>query len=176
MCVSVNWAGFQKGACDPVGESKSDYQIAIEIAKQFGVEGELTEVINIEEWQKYAFETSALYPHERGKYVCPLLFPEKSAETCPQDHKNWAKGGCTTTLATSIGARLRHTLDREGAEYKAVYKQRTATERIHSQAKELGIEHPILRNGAAIANQNALIYVVINLKALQRLKQRKTIL
>jgi hypothetical protein len=83
------------------------------------------------------------------------------------------KGGCKTTLATSIGARIRHQLDRNSKAYKDVYRQRTATERINSQATELGIERPKLRNGAAIANLNTLIYVLINLRALQRVRERK---
>ena len=36
-----------------------------------------------------------------------LLFPEPTGETCPIDDPHWAKGGCITTLATSIGARIR---------------------------------------------------------------------
>jgi len=105
---------------------------------------------------------STLVPHERGRHVCPLLFPEETGQACPIDHKQWPKGGCTTTLPTSIGARLRYQLDRDSEVYKEVYKQRTASERINSQAVELGIERPKLRNGAAIANQNSLIYVLIN--------------
>ncbi len=57
--------------------------------------------------------------------------------------------------------------------HKEVYNQRTATERINSQAKELGIERPRLRNGQAIANQNTLIYVPINLRALHRVQLKK---
>ena len=91
---------------------------------------------------------------------------------CPIQHKNWPQG-CVTPLATSVGARIRYQLDRESDIYKAVYKQRTATERINSQAKELGIERPRLRNGQAIANQNTLIYVLINLRALQRVRRKK---
>jgi len=37
----------------------------------------------------------------------------------------------------------------------------------------LGIEHPKLRNGITIANLNTLIYVLINLRALQRIYTRK---
>jgi hypothetical protein len=37
----------------------------------------------------------------------------------------------------------------------------------------LGIERPKLRNGKAIANQNTLIYVLINLRALHRVRRRK---
>lgn len=75
-------------------------------------------------------------------------------------------------MPTSIGARLRHPLDRDSAEHKAIYNQRTAVERINSQAVALGIERPHIRNGAAIANQNTLIYVLINLRFLQRIRQK----
>ncbi len=111
--------------------------------------------------------------HERGRYVCPLCYPKATDKTCPIKHKKWAEGGCGTTMATSIGARIRHQLDRDSEAYKRVYKQRTATERINSQAVELGIERPKIRNGHAIANQNTLIYVVINLRALQRIRNKK---
>jgi len=67
---------------------------------------------------------------------------------------------------------LRYTIDRESQQYKDVYKQRTAVERINSLAKDLGIERPRLRNGLAIANLNTLIYTVINLRLLQRIRQR----
>jgi hypothetical protein len=123
---------------------------------------------------RYTFwSKTTLVHHERGRHVCPLLFPEETGEACPVDHKQWPKGGCTTTIPTSIGTRIRYQLDREGQAYKQVYKQRTATERINSQAVALGIERPRLRNGQAIANQNTMIYVLINLRALQRVRQRK---
>jgi hypothetical protein len=110
--------------------------------------------------------------HERGRYACPLVYPELTGEACPIDHKKWPKG-CITTLATSVGARIRHQLDRESDLYKDIYKQRTATERINSQAKELGIERPRLRNGQAVTNQDTLIYVLINLRALHRVRRKK---
>jgi hypothetical protein len=124
----------------------------------------------------YTDTTVSLIPHVRGKYVCPLRYPEPSAKACPVNHKNWAKKGCTAMMPTSIGARLRYTLDRDGQTYKDIYKQRTAVERINSQAKALGIEHPHLRNGPAIANQNTLIYVLINLRLLQRIRNRQPLL
>ena len=113
--------------------------------------------------------TRAIIEHQRGKYVCPLLFPQPNGKICPKNHKNWPKGGCTADMPTSIGARLRYTLDREEEAYKSAYKQRTAVERINSQAKALGIERPYLRNRAAITNQNTLIYLLINLRMLQRI-------
>ena len=116
--------------------------------------------------------TRSIIEHERGKYVCPLLFPTPSGQTCPKQHKNWPKG-CTVDLPTSIGARLRYTLDRDSQAYKDIYKQRTAVERINSQAKALGIERPHIRNGKAITNLNTLIYTLINLRLLQRIRSRQ---
>jgi hypothetical protein len=123
-------------------------------------------------------QSHCLVPHEVGRFACPLLFPEKTGQTCPIDHKNWQRPGkdqgCITSLPTSIGNRLRHELDRQSPAYHRLLNQRTASERINSQAKALGIERPKLRNYHSIANQNTLIYVLINLKALQRLKRRRT--
>jgi len=121
---------------------------------------------------KFTFtdRTKSIIEHERGKYVCPLRFPERTQRSCPAHHANWRRGGCTVEMPTSIGARLRHTLDRESERYREVYHQRTATERINSQAVALGIECPHLRNGQAIANENTLIYLLINLRCLQRLR------
>jgi len=116
---------------------------------------------------------TGLIEHERGRYGCPLRFPEPVGVACPVNHKNWAKKGCVSTLATSPGARLRYQLDRESAAYKDVYRQRTATERINSQAVAFGIERPKLRNGRSIANHNTLTYVLINLHALSRVRQRQ---
>jgi hypothetical protein len=122
---------------------------------------------------KFTFtdRTTCLVEHERGKYVCPLRFPQVTGDKCPIRHKPWKKGGCTAMMPTSIGARLRYTLDRESDEFKQLSRQRTAVERINSQAVALGIERPHLRNGQAIANQNTLIYLLINLRFLQRLCQ-----
>jgi len=89
-------------------------------------------------------------------------------------------------VPTSVGARLRYQLDRDGQTYKDLYKQRTAVERINSQAVALGtpapalrsgacagVERPHLRNGSAIANLNTLTYILINLRFLQRLRHRQ---
>jgi hypothetical protein len=123
---------------------------------------------------KFTFtdRTRAIIEHERAKYACPLRFPKPTAQPCPIAHSRWLKGGCTADMPTSIGTRLRYQLDRHSPAYKQIYKQRTATERINSQAVALGIERPKLRNQQAIANLNTLIYTLINLRMLNRIFQR----
>jgi hypothetical protein len=124
----------------------------------------------------YTDRTVTLIEHERGKYICPFFSkntkPKFIRQSCPIHHKRARKGGCTVTMPTSIGARLRYALDRQSQIYKEIYNQRSATERINSQAVALGIERPMLRNGKAIANINTLIYTLINLRFLQRLRSR----
>jgi hypothetical protein len=124
----------------------------------------------------YTDRTVTLIEHERGKYICPLQTEDTSPDVvCPVNHERWRKGGCTTTMPTSVGARLRYTLDRESPAYKDAYRQRTATERINSQAVALGIERPHLRNGQAIINRNTLTYTLINLRFLQRIRDRQAV-
>jgi hypothetical protein len=110
---------------------------------------------------------TSLVEHERGCYGCPLV---GVADACPVDHQDWPEGGCAITMATAPGARIRYQLDRDSDAFKTVYRQRTACERINSQALDLGIERPKLRNGAAIAHLNTLIYVLIDLRALGRVR------
>jgi hypothetical protein len=112
-------------------------------------------------------------PHQRGRYACPLLYPQPTGDACPIQHAHWAKQGCTVTMPTSPGARVRYELDRDSQLFKEIYKQRTATERINSLAVDLDIERPKLRNGQAITNQDTLIYVLLNLRALHRVRARK---
>lgn len=114
---------------------------------------------------------TSLVQHRRGRYVCPLLYPEPSGDCCPIDHEKWPDGGCRLVMPTAAGARIRYRLDRESERYKEVYKQRTAVERIFSQAVALGIERPKLRNQLAIANQNTLTYILINLRAMHRVSE-----
>ena len=112
---------------------------------------------------------TSLVVHERGRYACPLLYPQATDRICPIDHKNWPDGGCVVTMPTSIGSRIRLQLDRQSQAYKDLYKQRTAVERIFSQAANLGMERPKLRNRHSITNLNTLIYVLINLRAYHRI-------
>ena len=118
----------------------------------------------------YLDRTSGLIPHRREKCGCPLLTPQPNGQPCPIDDAHFAKGGCTTTLAADAGSRLRHTLDRKSEAYKQLYAKRTMVERVNSQAEALGMLQPKLRRGRAIANQNSVTYVLINLRALQRIR------
>lgn len=94
----------------------------------------------------YWSKAATLVEHETGCYACPLLYPHPTGQSCLINHKNWPFGGCLTTMPTATSARLRHQLDRHSDPYKQLYNQRTANERINSQAKALGIERPKLRN------------------------------
>jgi hypothetical protein len=118
----------------------------------------------------YQDRTSTLVAHEQERYRCPLRYPQASGEACPCNDTHFEKGGCITSLARGAGSRLRHTLDREGEPYKKLYALRTMVERVNSQAEALDIIHPKLRRGRAIANHNTLTYVLINLRALARLR------
>lgn len=112
---------------------------------------------------------TGLVPQRQARFACPLLYPQPTGEPCPLHHGQSTHGGCCLTIGTSPGVRIRRQLDRNGAAFQRLYAQRTATERIFSQAKALGMERPKLRNQASIANLNTLTYVVINLRILQRL-------
>jgi len=83
---------------------------------------------------------------------------------------NLNRFGCVKDVNWEKGGQMRVTLDRDHPIYKAIYDQRTCCERINSQAKELGIERPRVHNGHSVANLNTLIYLVINVRALQRAK------
>ena len=115
----------------------------------------------------YQFDHTNGYRAQR--YRCPLLFPEKTGATC--QHEQFLKEkGCVKDVNVERGGQARLTLDRTSPLYHAIYTQRTCCERINSQAKELGIEHPKVHNGRSVANLNTLIYLVINGRALQRAK------
>ena len=113
------------------------------------------------------------YDHTEGYRAqllrCPLLFPHPTGQTC--DHEQFAKGvGCVKHINIELGGRMRVALDRTSETYKAIYKQRTASERINSQGKALGIERPKVRNINSVRNLNTLTYIVINARALRRVR------
>jgi hypothetical protein len=116
---------------------------------------------------RFFFQHSNGYRAQR--FGCPLVFPVPTGQTCPKLESNRGQG-CRKDPNWEPGGRQRVMLDRTSPLYHAVYTQRTSCERINSQAKELGIERPKVHNGRSVANLNTLIYVVINVRALQRAK------
>jgi|SRR6266567_5803478 len=115
------------------------------------------------------YQFNHTYGYRAQRFRCPLLFPEKTDQTC--DHAQFAKGkGCVKDLNWELGGLMRVTLNRDSPLYKGIYNQRTSCERINSQAQALGIERPKVRNGRSVHNLNTLIYLVINVRALSRAK------
>ena len=120
-----------------------------------------------------SFQYSHPHGYRAQRFLCPLLFPHASGASC--SHEQFGKGiGCKKDPTWELGGLQRVTLDRDGPLYHAVYTQRTCCERINSQAKELGIEHPKVHNGRSVANLHTLIYVIINVRALHRAKSINT--
>lgn len=117
--------------------------------------------------------------HTRGYRTeiekCPVLFGAvKPTTTCRIQHPQFVKGvGCIKYRNLEEGARLRLQMDRSSAEFDKAYDDRTAAERVNSQAKHFKIERPKLRRLRSIRNQNTFIYIVINLKAMQRIRATK---
>jgi hypothetical protein len=115
----------------------------------------------------YAFAHTNGYRAQR--YRCPLLHPERAGQTC--DHEQFAKGkGCVKDINVEAGGLARIRLDRSGPLYRAVYRQRTSCERINSQSRACGIERPHVRNRRSVENLNTLTYLLINLRALIRVR------
>ncbi len=107
-------------------------------------------------------------------FRCPLLFPVATGAGCA--HEQFAKGpGCVKYLNIEAGGLQRVQLDRDAAAYKAIYRQRTSTERINSQAKAYGIERPKVRNRDSVDHLNTLTYLVINAQALQRARTKNAV-
>jgi hypothetical protein len=115
------------------------------------------------------YQFSHTYGYCSQRFRCPLLFPTPTGQSC--DHPQFLKEkGCVKDLNWELGGQMRVTLDRQSPLYKAIYNQRTSTERINSQSKALGIKRPKVRNLHSVRNLNTLTYLVINARALQRVR------
>lgn len=119
-------------------------------------------------------EPTKTFLHTNGyraqRYQCPLLFPEKTPGLQCTHEQFAKKKGCVKDINIEKGGLMRVTIDRDHPIYKGIYCQRTSAERINSQAKELGIERPKVRNQHSVRNLNTLIYLIINVRALNRAK------
>jgi len=71
----------------------------------------------------------------------------------------WEEKGCVKDLNWELGGQMRMTLGRQSPLYRAIYCQRTSTERSNGQSKAAGLERPKVRN------LNTLTYLVINARA-----------
>ncbi len=122
-------------------------------------------------WRMHpTYQFSHTYGYCSQRFRCPLLFPAVTGQSC--DHAQFAKGkGCVKDLNWERGGQMRVTLDRDSPLYHAVYDQRTSTERLNSQSKELGLKRPKVRNGDSIRNLNTLTYLLINARALRRVRE-----
>jgi hypothetical protein len=113
------------------------------------------------------------FQHTNGyraqRFGCPLVFPTPSDQPCEKLCNNHGQG-CHKDPNWELGGLQRVLLDRSCPLYHAIYNQRTSCERINSQAKELGIERPKVRNKRSVSTLNTLIYLVINVRALDRAK------
>ena len=113
----------------------------------------------------YQFQHTNGYRAQR--YRCPFLFPQRTGQTC--SHAQFVTDkGCVKDINIEPGGLRRVLLDRTSPQYHAVYHQRTACERINSQSQALGIERPKVRNIRSVRNLNTLIYLVMNVRALEK--------
>lgn len=119
---------------------------------------------------------TALGPHDRPICVCNGQEMDPKEQWVEDTHRlqrfRCATCGTVRKMNIELGNLMRWRLDRHADPYKAIYKQRTAAERINSQAKALGIERPRQRRMAPIARRNTLIYIIINIRALRRYHER----
>ena len=76
--VNISSTTIQKQAIKPIGESKSDYEIVLEVAKKLGKHDEITQGKTTGEWIKYCYEAIGLPDliswedfNEKGYYVYP---------------------------------------------------------------------------------------------------------
>ncbi len=107
--------------------------------------------------------------YQAQRYRCPLLYPHPTGQTCK--HAQFAKKkGCVKDINVEPGGLMHVLLDRTSPLYHAVYDQRTAAERINSQAKAYGIERPKVRNQRSVERLNTLTYIILNVRALQKAK------
>ena len=93
--------------------------------------------------------------YQAQRYRCPLLFPQRTGETC--QHEQFLKDkGCVKDINIEKGGLMRAMLNRSSPLYRAVYRQRTSAERINSQAKARCIERPKVRQGHSVKRLNTL--------------------
>ncbi|MDR1015439.1 MAG: molybdopterin-dependent oxidoreductase [Coriobacteriales bacterium] len=82
MVVPFKYVALNKRACDPIGESMSDYQIALEIGRRFGVDENISLGMDEDEWFEYAFGNSRVSEEitweqfKEKSYYIPKIDPD----------------------------------------------------------------------------------------------------
>ncbi|MFC1901628.1 molybdopterin-dependent oxidoreductase [Chloroflexota bacterium] len=79
--IEFHVAGLQEKAMEPIGESRSDYEIVLEIAKKVGLYEAVSEGKTLDEWLRYFFDDYFKLPElvsweefkEKGYYVFPIV-------------------------------------------------------------------------------------------------------
>jgi hypothetical protein len=107
---------------------------------------------------------TAIVPNAACALCCFLNPLEKPATI----RSSRAGKGCVKDPNWELGGQMRVTLDGESPLYKAIYHQRTSTERGNSQSKAQGLERPKVRTIRSVRHLNTLTSLLINAHALQR--------
>lgn len=104
----------------------------------------------------------------RLKYVCPITHSKRYREKyyfCPWNHPKFTKGkGCYVYIRGDDT--VRNSIDYGSAEFKRLYKFRTASERIISRLSSLGIQSPSVRGFTAVSNWCSTVHISLLLIAL----------
>lgn len=110
--------------------------------------------------------------HDRGrvrlKYVCPIVHLKSYRQKyylCPWNHPKFTQGkGCYVYLRADDT--VRDSIDYGSAEFKRLYRFRTASERINSRLASLGIQSPSVRGFRAVSNWCSITHITLLLIAL----------
>jgi trimethylamine-N-oxide reductase (cytochrome c) len=107
MISSQKFVGIQENACPPVGESMSDYEIALEVGKRFGVDENISLGMSVDEWREYGFEQSPVAEEidfetfkSKGYYI-PKIDPDW--KSIPPGMRNFYNDPETYPLDTPSG-------------------------------------------------------------------------
>lgn len=119
---------------------------------------------------------TVLGPHDRPLCACNGQEMAPKEQWIEDTHRlqrfRCADCGTVHKMNIELGNLMRWRLDRHADPYLSCYRQRTAAERINSQAKTLGIERPGQRHMAPIARRNTVVYILINIRSLCRYRER----
>ncbi|MCL1847551.1 MAG: molybdopterin-dependent oxidoreductase [Coriobacteriia bacterium] len=85
MVIPLKYHALNKKAIEPVGESKSDYEIAIEVGKRFGVEEQITMGMTEDQWFEHAFKKTPISSEISWEFMKERVY------YIPKNDPNWKK-------------------------------------------------------------------------------------